>query len=328
MLLKTLKSNNIRNLFFVPIAIVAFWIGEIMVPFQYNFAPGEKESVFFSPVFQLVGSNLLVSVILSAVLVLALAFLMQMVNARYQFIRIRTKLPSILFVVTIGGFVDMHTLHPVYFGAIFLVLALFRLFALFEQGRSYSLVFDAGMLLGVGVLFYFNMVVSLPAFLIGIYVLSHEIKWREFLILLLGFILPLLFVTSYFYYVDRFPQLWNMIEQYFTVNIGHLKENLSLQIYLGVLIVLTLLGSFSLAQQYDYKKVSSRKYFSVLFLIFVFSMISFAFIPATSQEMLVITAIPVTFLVSNFFVFMKSRFWSEFFFIALLLGVVLMQFFE
>ena len=81
-----------------------------------------------------------------------------------------------------------------------------------------------------------------------------------------------------------------------------------------------------LLKQYDSKKVSSRKYFSIFFTIFVLGMLSFAFIPVTSQEMLVIIAIPVTYLISNLFVFMKSRFWSEVLFILLLGIVIFMQF--
>jgi hypothetical protein len=55
-------------------------------------------------------------------------------------------------------------------------------------------------------------------------------------------------------------------------------------------------------------------------------MISFVFIPATSQEMLVIAVLPVTFLISNLFTSIDSGFWRELLFTLLLGTAIFMQF--
>jgi hypothetical protein len=111
-------------------------------------------------------------------------------------------------------------------------------------------------------------------------------------------------------------------EQNLTSVNNHFKKNIYLQIFLVFLSILTILGSVKIIRQYDTKKVSSRKYFTVLFLIFIFSLIGFVFIPPVSQEMLVILAIPVCYLVANYLVFLESRFWGEFF-ISLFIGIVI-----
>jgi hypothetical protein len=325
MILKTLKSNKLSTLFFVPIAVFAFWLGKLLAPVNYDFAPGEAENVLFSPVFTMLGQNAFANVLASAIVVIVLSLLMHLVNERYHFIRIRTKLPAIVFPVILGGFVELHTMHPAYFGAMFLLMAIFRFLSLFEAPRSYSIIFDAGILLSIGVLFYFNLLVFIPAFMIGIYIIKRTIGWRDFIVLLLGCALPFLFAFSYFFLTDKLNDILLVIQQNINEPINHFADNLYLQIYLGVLVFFTLLGSLSMAQQYDSKKVSSRKFFSFFFLIFIFSMLSFVFVPATSQEMLIIASVPVTFLISNFLVFMKSRFWSEFFFWVLLGIVVTMQ---
>ncbi|MFV0593573.1 MAG: DUF6427 family protein [Draconibacterium sp.] len=326
MLLKTLKSNNLSNLIFVPIAVLAFWFGKFLAPYNYDFMPGEAENVLFAPIFRLTSESPLLNVILSAVLTIVLAGLVEMVIARYQFIRVRTRLPAVLFVIIIGGFTGLHTLQPVYFAAIFLLLAIFRLFGIFETPKAYTTAFDVGFILGVGFLFYFNMVVFLPAFLIGLLVLNRDTRWRELVLIIIGFLLPLAFAVSYFFYTDRLYPLLKVFEQSITEPVNHFRSNIPLQVYLGVLVVLTIMGSVVMAQQYDTKKVSSRKYFSVLFLVFLFSLIGFTLIPAASHEMLILTAIPVTYLISNLLVFMKSRFWSEFFFLFLLGIVIALQF--
>ncbi|WP_167617212.1 DUF6427 family protein [Maribellus sediminis] len=326
MILRILKSNNLSNLFFIPIAVLAFWAGKIFAPFTYSYSPGEAKNVLYATINRWIGDLPLLSVILSAVFVVILAVLIEMIIVRYQFIRIRTRLPAILFVLIVGGLTSMHSLHPVYFAAIFLLLAIFRLFGIFDIAKAYTVVFDVGFLLGVGALFYLNLFAVVPAFIVGVFVLGRATGWREFVILILAFLLPFAFAYSYYFYTDQIDLINQVIVQTITGSVSTLKGNLFLQIYLGILVLFTVLASIDIVAHYDSKKVSSRKYFTVFFYIFIFSIISYVFIPATSQEMLIIAAIPVTFLLSNFFVFLKSKWLGELFFALLLTVVIVMQF--
>ncbi len=328
MILKRLKSNSLVNLFLIPLAILAFWAGNFIDPSVYPHARGEADNLLFAPIFRLTSNSPLLSVILSAIFALFLAFLIDLLISRYQFIRIRTRIPAILFVVLLGGFTGVHSLHPVYFAAALLLLALFRLFAVFDEPKAYTRVFDVGILLGTGVLFYMNLMFMLPAFLIAIMILSRGTQWRSYFILLIGFMLPLLFALSYFFYFDRFQELVELFQISVTTKINHLDNNLPLQVYLGGLVFFTIIASFDIAQHYDSKKVSSRKYFTVFFVVFIFSLASFILVPSTSQEMLVLTTVPVTFLISNFFVFLKKRFLGELLFTMLILFVILLQFWK
>lgn len=326
MILRIFKSNKLSNLFFIPIAVLAFWAGKIFSPFTYSYSPGEAKNVLYAAINRWIGDLPLLSVILSAVFVVILAVLIEMIIVRYQFIRIRTRLPAILFVLIVGGLTSMHSMHPVYFAAIFLLLAIFRLFGIFDIAKAYNVVFDVGFLLGVGALFYLNLFAVVPAFIVGVFVLGRAAGWREFVILIIAFLLPFAFAYSYYFYTDQIDIINQVYIQTVTNSLNTLKGNLLLQIYLGILVLFTVLASIDISSHYDTKKVSSRKYFTVFFYIFIFSMISYVFIPATSQEMLIIAAIPVTFLLSNFFVFLKNRWLGELFFTLLLSVVIVMQF--
>ncbi len=326
MLFKTVKSNSVSNLIYVPFAVAAFWMGKLLTPFNYPFQGGEAKNVLFGPLYKLTTGLPLLNVVLSAVMTILLALLIEMVISRYQFIRIRTRLPALLFVILLGGFTALHTLHPVYFAAVFMLLATYRLFSIFDESKAQSPVFDAGLLLGIGTLFYFNLFAVLPAFIAGVGVLNRESRWREYLILVIGYLLPFVFALSYYFYTDRLDFILAVFAENVASPLNHFLGDLPLQIYLGLLVFFTILASVVMAQQYDTKKVSSRKYFTVFFFIFLFTLAGFVFVPGTSREMLLLTFIPVTYLVSNFLVFVKSRFWSEFLFLFLLGFVVVMQF--
>ncbi len=327
MLLRRLKSNNAFNLIFIPLAVVALWMKSFLQPFIYEYSSCENTDLLFSPIAKLLGTNALLHVITGAVLCIALAFLMQLINSRYAFIRIRSKLPGVLFVIVISGFTALQTLHPVYLGALFMLLAIYRLFGVFEKSKPYSAVFDVGFLLGVSVLICLKLIVFFPAFVTGMVVLSRDTRWREFVLILLGFVLPFLFGASYAFLSDSLSVLVDNFIVGITKEISHFNQP-ALRIYLGVLLFYTFIASIDVLKQYDKKKISSRKYFTAFFWIFIAALISYIFVPAVSQEILVVAMIPLTFLFSNFFVFMKRRFWGEFLFVLLILVVVVMQFFD
>lgn len=310
----------------MPLVTMALWMKSLLHPFAYNYFPGEDQNILYDFIYHLVNDKALVQVISGIVMVVLLAYTIQLVNDRYMFIRIKSKLPALLFVVIVGGFVPMHTLHPVYFGALFTLIAIYRLFGIFDTKKAYSSTFDVGFLLGIGALFYLDVAVLIPAFIVGIALLGREVGWREFTTLLLGFFLPFVFSAAYAVLTDSWLEVINMMKESIVTPVNHFKSNTPLQVYLVALILFTIAGSIGMFGQYDTKKISSRKYFTVFFWIFIFSLAGFALNPVTSQEMLVITAIPVTYLIANYFVFMKSRFWSELLFILLVLIVVSMQF--
>lgn len=325
MILRILKSNSAVNYILFPLLAAVVWLESLINPDIYSFYRGETQNLLYQPIARLFKNAALLQSISSLVILLALALIVLQINNRYSFIRVRTMLPAPLFIIMISGLVDMHTLHPVYFAAFFVLIAIHRFFNAFDKVKPYSAIFDAGLSLGVAALFYFNIVVLFPAFLFGIPILARETRWREFVIVLLGFLLPFVFAMSYAFVTNQFLEVLKIFEINTSTPNNHFLENVPLQIYLGFLIVLTLLGSIKIIQQYDSKKVSTRKFFTVFFLLFVTSLASFTFVPATSQEMLVITAIPVTFLVSNFFVFLRSRFWGELLFSLLLIIVITLQ---
>lgn len=326
MILRTLKSNSQVNLLLVPIIGILFWVKNLVQPVSYNFFPGENENVLFLPVFNLLSNSPLLQVFTSLVLVIVIALVMQLINTQFAFIRIRSKLIPLLYVIIIAGFTELHTLHPVHFAIPFLLFAIYSLFGTFEKPKPYSSIFNAGFFLGIGSLFYSNLIVLIPAFIIGIGLLSKDSNWRGFIILFIGFLAPVLFAFSYAALTEQTMGLLEIFKKNIFTSANQLQTNIPFYVLLSYLIILTIVGSVKIAQQYDSKKVSTRKYFLIFFILFICSMLGYVFIPGASEEILIVAAIPVTFLVSNFFVFMTKKYLAELLFILLLVVIIFMQF--
>jgi hypothetical protein len=326
MILRTLKSNGPLNYILFLIIGILFWFISLRFPFSYNYFEGENKSILFTLFDKITDGYPFVQVLLSLVLVLLTAFLIQQISSRFALIKARTKLAIAVYIIIVGGITSMHTLHPVYFAAVFTLIGIHSLFSIFNNPNPQLDIFNAGLFLAVGTLFYFNLIVILPAFLFSISSLRRERNLSEYIILVIGFIIPILFALTFVFFTDQLSDAILVIRNNIMTPVNHFKTNLPLQIFLGVLAFLTIIASVKMMQQYDSKKVSIRKYYLVLFIIFIFSTFSFVFLPATSQEMLVIVVIPVTFLITNLFTSIESGFWRELLFTLFLGTAILMQF--
>lgn len=326
MLLKALKSNQPFNYLLIPFIAVALWIKSFVHSGAYPFYPDEDMMILYRPVSYLLENNLLLNNIVALIFIILLAFLILKLNEQYTFIRVRNFLPPSLFILITSGIPDLHAMHPVYPATLFLVLAIDRIFNSFDKEVFHSNAFDAGIFLAIGSLFYLNLVFFFPLLWFGFIILKPKVNWREFVLSTIGFVLPWLVAITYYLSVGQQDQLWHTIQMNITSHQSFLKENLAVQIYVGYLALLTILGSFFLIFQYDDKRIRSRKFFKVFFWIFLISIILIVAIPAVSQEIILVLTIPITYLISNFFISLKRQFWGEVLIYLLVAAVIYLQF--
>lgn len=280
----------------------------------------------YRTVDQLLSGLPLIQNVLAVVLVILLSFMILHLNMVYDFIQIRTFLPSNIFIFIVSGLLSLHTLHPVYFGTLFLLLCIYRIFNASENEKAGSKAFDAGFFLSVGSLFYLNLIFFFPVIWAGLILLWRKRDWRDFAMSLTGMFLPWLFVFTWYFMADSQEELWKVVVQNVITPNSLLQNSITFRVYLAFLTMITLWCSLFLLGQYDTKKSSTRKYFKIFFMIFVISIVLFFLVPASSQEILVVMAVPLTFLFSNCLINMKSEFWGNLFILIFLGLIIYMQF--
>jgi len=326
MLLKALKSNQIYHYFLIPFIAIAIWFRSFIDSALFSFYPGEDMMILYQPVNYLLKDSPLASNIVALIFTILLAFLILKLNVQYAFIRSKSILPPSLFVLITSGMPDLHAMHPVYPATLFLILTIDRIFNTYDKEVIHSNAFDAGIFLAIGSLFYLNLAYFFPLLWIGFIVIKPKVNWREYILTTIGFALPWMGAFAYYMITGNSDELIQTLQSNFATHQVFLLKSLPIQIYIGFLVILTLLGSFFLLSQYDGKKISSRKYFKAFFWIFLISVVLILASPSVSQEIIIILAIPLTYLISNYLIFMKRSFWGEVFLYILATGVILMQF--
>jgi hypothetical protein len=326
MLLKALKSNQPYHFILIPFMAIALWTRSFIHPQVFPFYAGEDSMILYKLLSIILGNNLLLNNIIALLFTILLSFLISKLNVQYTFIRVRSILPPSLFLLITSGMTDLHAMHPVYPAALFLVLAIDRIFNAYDKEIIHSNAFDAGAFLAIGSLFYLNLVFFFPLLWFGFIILKPKVNWREYVLTTIGFLLPWLATMAFYLMTGNQEELTNTIKLNFTSQPFFLMENLPIQIYMGYLLLLTLLGSIFLLSQYDDKRISSRKYFKVFFWVFLISIILIAVNHAVSEEIIILLAIPLTYLISNYFIFMKRQLWGEVLMYILTAAIIYLQF--
>ncbi len=326
MLLKALKSNSTYSFLLVPLFAVILWIKSFMQPLSYPFYPGEDKMLLYQPVNALLGKNPVAGHVVSLIFIIVLSFLVLRLKLQYTFFRERTVLPAFLFIIITSGMHELHGIHPVYFATLFFILTIDRIFNSYEKEIIHANAFESGILLAIGSLFYFNLVFFFPFLWIGFIILKPKVNWREFILTTLGFIFPWLGAAAYYGATNQISELQSTIQANFQSHGFFLKDNLSMQVYMGYLALLILMASGLILSQYDGKKISTRKYFKTFFWIFLFAVILMFAVPAVSQEIIMLMAVPLTYLISNYFIFVKRPIFGEIFLFILVAGVIFLQF--
>lgn len=326
MLLKVLKSNQPYHILLIPFIAITLWISSFVHPQAFPFYAGEDSMILYKPLSYLLANNFLLNNIVALLFTILLAFLIFKLNVQNTFIRVRSFLPSCLFVIITSGMPDLHAMHPVYPAALFMLLAIDRIFDTYEKENIHSNAFDAGIFLAIGSLFYLNLVFFFPLIWFGFIILKPKVNWREYVLASIGFVTPWLAALAYYLAIGKQDEFSHTLQMNFTFHQTFLRENIAIEIYAGYLLLLTLFGSVFLLSQYDDNRFNSRKYFKVFLWIFLVSVILIVVNPAVSQEIVILIALPLTYLISNYFIFMKRQVWGEVFMYLLTAGVIYLQF--
>ncbi|HLN72515.1 MAG: DUF6427 family protein [Methylococcaceae bacterium] len=326
MLLKALKLHQPFHFLLIPIIAIILWIKAFMMPQAYPFYPGEDAMILYQPISLLLTNSPLLSTMMAFAFTLLLAFLILKLNVQYTFIRVRSFLPSSVFILLTSGVPALHAMHPIYPAALLLVMAIDRIFNSYEKEVIHSNAFDAGILLSLGSLFYWNLVFFFPLIWFGFIVVKAKVNWREFVLSTIGFAMPWLAAFAYYAAMGAQDELRQTVMANLTFHNSFLKGNLLHQIYTGYVVLLILLGSYYLLSQYDDKRISSRKFFKVFFWVFLISLILLTAHPAVSQEFIIVIAIPLAYLIGNYFIFMKHQLWGEVLMYLLIGMIVYLQF--
>lgn len=265
----------------------------------------------------------IVLVILGFILFLILAFYLAWINSKHQLTEKRNYLPALFFILSTAWILGMQELSPSLFGTLFVLFSFDRFFSSYNRTKVISSLFDAGIFMGIGSLFYIPYSVLFIIIWLGIFLFRFE-DWRAWLVSLFGFLTPWVITYGlYFFFTGGITELNQMIQSAFTfTEFLFFPTPKRLVVLLGALL-LALYTSYYLLVNMKSMNIRSKRFFYLLNWALITMFIVFLTLPATEKYMIIGVAFPLSFLFTNYFSQVKDKWYNEAIFSAYLAGMII-----
>ncbi len=327
MLYRLLNNNKSYHFIAIPLLTVLLWVGAFINPQEYQFSIDLTHIMPLSqPLFLLTKFSYVLATVLAMLLTVLNAFLLVQLNIRYMFLEQKTFIPAYIYVIVVGGLGQLHYLHPIYVVNILGTIVLSYIFNAEKLEKVYGSIFNVGLLFGIGSLLYFNVTFIFPIIWIAFLFIYKTMKWRHFILSLMGFLLPWVYVFSYYYFIGYLPLLVEIIKTNMQIPELSLSTQKYTLIYIGILALLMLFSSVLLIKNLEKKGLVHRYFFQTFLTICAFGFIIGVFIPSAAKEILLLVSIPVAFILTNYLIAIERKFWANVIIYLLLIVSITFQF--
>jgi len=324
-MIRFFSANHLYNFFLIPFigALIFFStlykpVDDLFLALQFHSSPF---AIFFSN--STLPAN--IGLIINFILVMIISFQLLQINAKFSFVKERSFLPAYTFLLLTLTLPELRTFHPVYLAAIFLIMATNRIFDSLEQPKAILNAFDAALFTGLASMFYLHAIFFIFFIPIGLHMLRLKTIWNEWIASLIGGLIPWIFCLPVLVLLGG-SQIFSFFpDQLLFEKYSFYATNPFIIAYFSFYLLAILVASIFILRYYHTQKISSRRYYKILFYFFVFSNLLILF-PPVSYEIIVLAAIPVSFLFTNYFISAKRRRFANLLFLFMMVITFTLQF--
>lgn len=318
MFIQTTRAHQPVSLFLIPLIGLGLWLPGFLHPS----APAPLVNMPLYQSFEgFLLANPLFSVIAGFFMAMAQAFFLNYIIYQHQILIKKSWLPALMFVVLSGCTPGLHWLHPQSVAGIFLLGSLHLLLGTYRMDKAFGSVFTAGLLLGIASLLYLPSLVFL-LFAIIVLILLRPFIWREWIIFIIGMLIPWIYCGVYFFWNDQL----DMITQSALLDpVVHRDFFLKLAVEFYPLtavtscLLLVAIGRFVAGS--GHSTLKTKKGLSVMTWFFVFSGLALVPAPNFAVAVCIFALYPLSFFISNYFLVARRIWLAESIFILLLLSI-------
>lgn len=327
MIFKLFRSYNPFLIVLIPLIGILLWWQAFKTGAQNIFHFDTYQMFFYKFADRFFDGFPIIAKVSCFILLLIQVFILNQLNKKYLIINVRTYLPAIFFIIITSSFIELQRINPAIFASFFLIMAIDRVFNSYRiKGLSYH-YFEAAFIISIGSLFY------PPAayFIIFLWFAAAQLRpfhWREWLFPILGLITPYILLTGYFYVFKQ--ELFYFID-YLKTNFTyyHIETtnyfSLPYMIFYGFILFITFIAIMHIFSSLFKKKIQARKSFTLFTWLLIISLAIFFFDASASFEMIYLIAVPMSFLLADYFAHLHSRVWGDIVFIFIFLNLIFIE---
>ncbi len=326
MILRFFKRNLPNRMLVIFILLSVMWIPTFFNTSLPIVTP-KNHMPLYALLYKFIGTGEIVSTITSFIMVVVILGMIIYFNTKDFFINQRTLLPALFYVLLNTIIPSNLSLNPVLPSVIFLVTAIIRIMDSYKKQGVANNYFDAGILIGVGTLFYANLIWFGLLLFIGIFLL-RTVTLKEIAISLIGLATPFLITISFLFLSGSdIAGFIATIKSNLFMKTEIPGNSLSLSsiialVYCGILILISIID---LAGKIDMKKNRTRNTFYLFLWVLIISVLLFFLLKTVSFEIMWIATVPLSFFLGHFFIYTKRKVLSDILIYGMVLAAIMVQ---
>ncbi|MBP5583047.1 MAG: hypothetical protein J6X43_03735 [Bacteroidales bacterium] len=309
----------------LPIVLILLWGTNLLHPQFVSHYYDTNPMVLYKPLMAIQNWNALAGQIVSLVILLINVIIIIKVNSITRLIENKSMFFIFLFIFLSASLQDYKQLNPMQPALTFLIIGVQLLFNMYKNEHELKKIFEAGFCFAIASLFYAPAIYFAILIFIGLGMFV-PFYWRQWLSALVGLLLPFILVLSIAFCFDGFTHQVATLYENITVE-NSLQFTKLFPIAFSLFLALLFLRSVFYVYLGGTRKVSTRKYYTLLLLFLVLVLVLYLFVPYVTYDFLFFGGITVSVFIANFMVNMRSKFWQEVLFIIIIAFTVLVQIF-
>ncbi len=321
MIIKLFKGQQPLVFIILPVAILLVWL---FSGFHYFAIAADNGMPLYSLVVSVVSDWPSWGLSLLGFLIIGSQCLhLNWILNRYEVLYKTSYLPALIYFVFSAFLPQFVIFHPMLFVNSIMLFVLDKLMRLYKNPSPLAIDFDSCLLISIASMFYFPALIFCLLFFISLSILK-PFSWRDWVVGFMGLVLPYFFVFVIYFLQDH---LRGFIEILISTPINRRIEMKRLipegyQVTVTVISALFIATILRLRNNFYKNDIRTRNYQQV---IFFFILTSVACALATKEDMLFrlsIITIPLSVLVSYYFLSIKKAWFAETIFLILLATMI------
>lgn len=256
------------------------------------------------------------SYLLQSFLLLLNAVMLNVVFNSHEFLDKNTYIISLIYLVITPMFIPLNSFDGSLLSHFFIITSLSILFQLKQNSDGKIIVFNAGLMVSMAVIFMPYLVLVIP-FVLMMIVTIRPLIWRELFLCLAGVCIPIIYYFAYLFFVDQLG--FNYLLPNWSVH--SYKRALNVYPVVGLFTIILLISLFSLGARLLKSSLRLKKQIQMLGLLFAFFILlgSVDFFFSGSLVYLSLAIIPLTYFLTYAFLSKRSGILASIFFYMTLL---------
>ena len=256
---------------------------------------------FYNLLFGAIHTTPVLNRFITLVILWILSYTLIRMSIRYVLIEFRSFMPAVFFLLFSLALPETQHVSPALVGSLFYLICFAILFGVHDKPPDTFSVFNAGVVLALGSMFYLRLIWFVPLIWISLGAL-RTVTWREIFYPVVAYlILGLFLVTWYWVVLDDGAVLKTLISKNLAFERSFEARHFSVYIYYGFMTLLVFLASIYMIVRFQSRKTMIQNIFQVMFYMFVCGGLFFLFITRFDLVSLVYIGIPVSYILSNYF---------------------------